>query len=413
MSIDDLPVVRRVREKGFKALDKKPKYGPDLDVEKMIERRKAREPPSAVKEVAGETASLVGLDPERALSQGYVQVNETILIGPVLKKLEKLGVIILPTGEALKRMDEARKRYWGLLDPEEDKFTGAIAAYWRGNGYFIYVPPGVKVKDPVYACLFIAEQGYPQILHNIVIVDDDAELHLITGCATAKNVTRALHLSATEMYVGKRAKLTFTMIHSWAPQVHVRPRTAVRVSDEGSYTNYYVVFSKLASIQQLPRVELGKGASYTGVSVAVGRGSSVYDLGSEAVLGREASAEIISRTVAWDEAKMISRAGIHAAAPQSRGHIECTSLKLSPNSTVKAVPELSSDAEDADLSHEAAIGRVAEEELEYLMTRGMSEDEALSMILKGFLSVETPQLPEKVRRMVEATIKLLAEKGGL
>ncbi len=413
LKLNSIAEVERARRRGFEALSKKPVYGPDLRVEELIEENLGVKPSGEAGSEAVETASRIGLDPQKALTRGYVQVDEAVLLSPVLKKLEETGVVVMPTGEALARKTEARRYYWRILDPGEDKFSGAIAYYWGGHGYFIYVPPGVRVEEPLYACLFIARQGYPQILHNIVVLGENSELHLITGCATARNVTRALHLSATEIYVGRGARLTYTMIHSWAPQVHVRPKTAIHLCEASSYTSYYVISSRIASIQMYPKAYVGSKASFTGVSIAVGRGSSYYDIGGSAEIDYGSSAEIISRMVAWDESVMISRARIHAKKPKSRGHIECTSLKLSPKSRVETIPELSSETEDSDLSHEAAIGMIAEEELEYLQSRGMSEDEALAMILKGFMSVENIELPVKIRRMIDATIKLLAEKGGL
>ncbi len=408
--LDELSVVKRARELGRKAIAKKPPYGPDIDVEKLIE-----EPPtgtSGVEEFEN-TASSIGLDPAAALKRGYVQVDETIILEPALRMLESHGVRVMTTGEALKRFELARKLYWSLISPDEDKYTGVVAAYWRGHGYFIYVPDGVRLREPIYACLFIARQGYPQILHNIVYVGDNAEVHLITGCATARRVTRALHISVTEIYVGRGSKLTYSMIHSWAPQVHVRPRSSVLVGRASSYTSYYIVFSSVASIQQYPRVRLEENATASTITIVAGRGSSIYDLGTEASLaGYNSSAKIVSRLVAWDEAKLVSRARIKALA-RGRGHIECSGLQLGERAVIETIPELYSEAPGADLTHEAAIGRIAEEELEYLMARGLSEDEALTMILHGFLAVEEPGLPLKVKKIIDATVRILAERRGM
>ncbi len=406
--LDEIPVVRWARERGRKALARPPRYGPDVDVSWVTGPGSLR---LGVEE--GRVREAVDLLGFGGVEPGFVQVDDSFMVGVVARILERYGATVMPTGEALLKLDLARELAWRLVDPGEDKFTGLVAAYWGGHGFFIYVPPGVRVREPVYACLFIARQGYPQLLHNIVYVGDGGELHLVTGCATAKTVTRALHVSVTEIYLGRGSKLTYTMIHSWGPQVHVRPRTGARLGEGASYTSYYLVFSTVASIQQYPTVHLARNAKYTSITVAVGRGGSIYDLGSRAILeGEDASAKMVSRLAAFDESQMISRARIEAHA-RGRGHIECSGLQLSPKASIETIPELYSAVEGAELSHEAAIGRVAEEELEYLMARGMSEEEAVTMVLQGFLAVEEPELPPKIRSMVEATTRLLAERRGL
>jgi len=149
------------------------------------------------------------------------------------KLLEKYGVIVLPTKEALLRKPFARELSWKLVGPTKDKYTAFAYLYGGEVGYFIYVPPGVKVPVPIYTCLSITSNNVVQTAHNIVYVDEGAEAHLVTGCAIPHGVKDGVHIGISEFYIAKNAKLTFTMLHAWAEGLHVRPRTVVKVEEGG------------------------------------------------------------------------------------------------------------------------------------------------------------------------------------
>ncbi|OYT25464.1 MAG: hypothetical protein B6V02_03670 [Thermoprotei archaeon ex4572_64] len=252
-----------------------------------------------------------------------------------------------------------------MIDVDTDKYTAAVELYGHGQGYFIYVPPKTKIPFPIYACLFIASKGRAQLLHNIVIVDDEAELHLITGCAVAYGVANSLHVGVTEFYIGKSAKLSFAMLHAWSKGVHVRPRTAVHVDDGGEFTSYYILYSDVASLQAYPKIVLRNNAKTYTASVIVGWGESSYDVGSKAILeGNSSRAEITSRLIGSGKCTITSRACI-----------------------------------------------LSEEELYYLMSRGFTEDEAKSLIVRGFMTVEVPGIPPQTRMAIENITKLIAQRA--
>lgn len=402
-----------LREKAIKALSKKAKYGPDISLEDyIIETHKPSISEKEVFEEISEPASRLGMSNKELIQASYIQVNELVLHRAVVEGLRKQGVIVMSTGEALRKLPWAREYYWKNVDVSQDKYTAAVELYGKGQGYFIYVPPGVKVKYPIYTCLLITDNRQAQLVHNIVIVDEGAELNLVTGCATGHKVKTALHIGVSEFYVKKNAKLSFAMIHAWGSGIHVRPRTSVRVWEGGEYISYYLIYSDVASIQQYPSVRLGRKAKLHAASIVVGSSNSMYDIGSEAVLeDEEASAEIISRVVAKDEAWVAARARIIAYHGNTRGHIECLGLPLSSKATIKALPELETHVEGAELTHEAAIGKIAEEEIEYLMSRGFTEDEARALILRGFLKVDMPGLPLTIRKMIDHVTHMLAERA--
>lgn len=395
-----------------KALAKKAPYGPDIKLEEYIHETKPEALREDILEEIKEPASRLGMSDKEISQAGYIQVNEAALYRVVLEGLRKQGVIIMTTGEALKKLPWVREYYWSNVRVGQDKYTAAVELYGKGQGYFIYVPPGVKIKHPIYTCLLITSNRQAQLVHNIVIVDEGAELNLITGCATAHRVKSALHIGVSEFYVKRNAKLSFTMIHAWGSGIHVRPRTGVKVWSGGEYISYYLIYSDVASIQQYPLVKLGENAKMYTASIVLSSNNSMYDIGSEAILEEKgARAEIVSRVVARDRAWVVARARIRAYHSDTRGHIECLGLPLSKEAVIKALPELESHAEGAELTHEAAIGKIAEEEIEYLMSRGFTEEEAQALILRGFLRVDVPGLPLTTRKIIDHVTRMLAGRA--
>ncbi len=319
----------------------------------------------------------------------------------------------------LTSLHRARKEYpwlkdleWTLVPPDKDQFTRE-AYEADADGYFLYVPKGVKVPTPVQACFFIKLGGYRQRTHNVIVVEEGAEAHITNGCAVAAYLDNGAHLGITEIFVGKDALLTYTMIHAWAPEVEVRPRTGVRVDAGGKYVSTYVSLKEAQLVQSAPRVELvGEGAVAELNSVIYAPEGSKYDVGGVVLLkAPETRAEILSRSVSAGGV-IRSPVAIEAHAPGTRGHITCDGLMLTEKGGIITVPGLTAYVQDTQLSHEAAVGRISDEELFYLMARGLSEEEATSLIVKGFVSLRVPGLPKVVQASIDQTVAMLAA-GGL
>ncbi|MEM4559398.1 MAG: SufD family Fe-S cluster assembly protein [Acidilobaceae archaeon] len=250
------------------------------------------------------------------------------------------------------------------------------------------------------------------LAHNVVYVDDGAEAHVVTGCTIPHGVKGGLHVGISEFYVGRDARLTFSMIHSWAEGLHVRPRTVAKVAEGGEYVSYYMIYSPVSSIQLFPRTILDMGAKPYAASVIAGRAHGNYDIGTKAQLeGTGSSAELVSRVVAFEDSKIYARGYIEGLAPESRGHIECLGLLASPNAEISSIPIVTSRNPQSILSHEAAIGIIAREELEYLESKGFTEDEAKSIIIRGFMNIEAPGLPDMVKAQVKRLIDHIARAG--
>ncbi|RKZ33192.1 hypothetical protein DRQ33_04660 [bacterium] len=248
-------------------------------------------------------------------------------------------------------------------------------------------------------------------MHNVIIIEDDVEFHIITGCAVASYANDGMHIGITELYIGKNATLSYTMIHDWAPGMVVRPRTGIQVEENGKFISNYISMRATKMTQMYPEARLiGENASARFTSLILSPDNSVYDLGARVYLSAaKSNAEIISRTIS-NGGDAIARGHIIAEAPGTRGHLECSGLFLTENGIIDAVPQLTAKLPDTDLSHEAAMGKIGEEKLEYLMARGLTRDQATQMIVRGFLDTGILGLPKQLQEEVQRNIELMEEE---
>uniref|UniRef100_A0A7C3YEF7 SufD family Fe-S cluster assembly protein n=1 Tax=Geoglobus ahangari TaxID=113653 RepID=A0A7C3YEF7_9EURY len=319
------------------------------------------------------------------------------------------GVEIMSIRDALKKYDWLKDYFWKAVDREKDDYTKEVAEDF--NGYFIRAKEGAKIQIPVEACLYLRTRGLKQKVHNIIIAEEGSELNVITGCTSHPGVVSGMHIGISEFFVKKDAKLTFTMIHSWESGIEVRPRTGIIVEDNGVFINNYVLMSPVKIVQAYPVAYLnGENSRAVFNSIIVGLENSYIDVGSRAVLnGEKSSAEIISRTISKG-GQIISRGNLTGNAPEVKGHLECRGLMLSEKGSILAIPELEARYPNIELSHEAAIGKIAEDEIFYLMARGFSRDEATAAIIRGFLDLEIKGIPPVLKTEIDKAISLVEKE---
>ncbi len=363
------------------------------------------------------------------LEEKLIQEKETLeRVGFTLEEKERSGSFILiddqdmvsnysdgltyySTKKAAEKLDGVKEKLWSIIEPNKDEYTRKAAGAPL-KGYFIHVEKGKKIEKPLQACFFIATARLFQSVHNLIVVEDGAQLHIINGCATASYVNAGMHIGITEIFVGKNAFLSYTMIHDWAEEVEVRPRTAVIVDEGGKFISNYITIKKSKITQTYPIAYIEKGASAQFASLIYAPENSLYDVGAKIVLnGEGSSGEIISRAISGG-GKIFSKGHLIGNAKGIKAHMSCDGLLLSDKGSITAIPELEANYPDVNMSHEAAVGKIAEEELEYLMARGFSPEEAKSLIIKGFLDPKILGLPSALEKEVEKTLTM-AEKGGL
>jgi len=393
-----------LRKRAEAALQKKGAYGEDLDLSRY--REGERDLPQASKldelsDAVQEAMLRSGVVPSEEGREGsMVVIDNTMVARSVMGE----GYELLDTREAMRRHAWLKDYSWKLVQPDADKYT-ASTYLSDATGYFIRALPGQHVKLPIQTCMLVGKERSAQMVHNIIVVEEGASLEVVTGCVSQRGVEAAIHMGISEFYVKKNAKLTFTMIHNWAEQVGVRPRTGILVEDGGAYVNNYIILKKVKTVQTFPTAQLvGKGSVAEFNTVAVAQPGAELDLGSRAVLsGPGSRAEIISRSITTG-GSVINRGTLVGNAPDIKAHLECRGLILGNHGVNIAIPELEARVPDVEMTHEASLGKIARDQVEYIMSRGLTEDEAVGMIVRGFLEVGIRNIPEELKAEIDKTI---------
>jgi Fe-S cluster assembly scaffold protein SufB len=395
-----------LRERAARVVNKKAALGPDVDLS-MFEmapvphKYLADEELCALPEEEQRHLVMSGLDlTERTRGGTYFQKDTTVIHCDSKQE----GIEVIPIRKALQEKEWIKDYYWKLVAVDTDKYTAAAELNLH-DGYVIRSLPGAKSIYPIQACLYLDKDSLQQNVHNIIIAEEDSELHIITGCATSPHLKKGAHVGISEFFVKKNAKLSFTMIHNWAEDMVVRPRSAASVEEGGLFINNYVCMKPVRTLQMYPVTHLvGDGAVARFYSIIVGSPGSEFDVGGRIFLKRPGTrAEIVARTIS-NGARIIARGHLIGEVPDIKAHLECKGLILK-GGIIQAIPELEGHAEGVEMSHEAAVGKIAQEEISYLMSRGLSSEEATSTIVRGFLNVDIPGLPPQLRAEIDRVIK--------
>ena len=342
-----------------------------------------------------------GVDPsQKGRSGTYLQMDHSVVHSKSLYP----GLEVMSTTEAIKKYEWVDNYFWKVVSVDADEFTKQVQQRPH-HGYFLRALPGVKVTYPLQACLFINAHNIIQNVHNIIIAEEGSDLQVITGCATASDVRRGLHIGVSEFYVKRGAKLTFTMIHNWAEDVSVRPRTAALVEEGGAFLSNYICLKPVKDLQMYPKAELvGRGAFARYNSILFAHPGAHLDVGSRVILkAKDAKAEVVARAVSAG-GDIIARGHLKGEVAGIKAHLECRGLMVAEKGLIHAIPELEGTVEGVDMSHEAAVGKIARDEIEYLMSRGLSQGAAQAAIVRGFLDTSIMGLPAALQKEVDAAI---------
>lgn len=396
----------QLKKKAQEAIHKSAVLGPDIPLEEFDNTDVSHKYLSDK-----ELLSIPEAEQERLIMSG-MDLTETDRGGTFFQKDSKVvhckskqeGIEVIPIRQALEKYDWIHDYYWKLASVDTDKYT-ATAELNLHDGYVIRALPGTKSIYPVQACLYIDKDGLQQIVHNIIIAEEDSELHIITGCSTSPHLKRGMHIGISEFFIKRNAKVSFTMIHNWAEDMMVRPRSAARVEEGGLFLNNYICMKPVKSLQMYPTTHLeGRNSVARFYSIIVGAPDSEYDIGGRVFLKQPGTrAEIIARTIS-NGGNIIARGHLIGQVPGVKAHLECKGLILN-GGKIHAIPELEGHADGVEMSHEAAVGKIAQEEILYLMSRGLTEDEAVSTIIQGFLNLDIPDLPPMLKAEIDRAIE--------
>lgn len=394
-----------IKDRAEEAKEKRAEFGPDISLEEytLDAPEYGTRPLEEITEVDRERLLNAGVDVTGAERSGsFIQVDSSVIHAAPTQE----GIEVQSTRAALDMYPWLEEYLWQLVRVDADKYTASAELNFQ-DGYFIRALPGAKSVFPVQACLYLKAASISQNVHNIVIAEEGSELHIITGCATDSPELSGLHIGVSEFYVKKNAKITFSMIHNWAENIAVRPRSGVRIGENGVFLNNYICLQPVNSLQLFPSAYLeGEGATARFNSVLMAGPGTHMDVGSRAVLSAPGTrCEMIARSITTG-GEIINRGLLVGEVEGVKAHLECKGMILKGGGRIYAIPELDGRVEGVEMSHEAAVGKIARAEVEYLMARGLSEDEAVATIVRGFMHVDIEGLPPILKEQIDSAVEL-------
>jgi Fe-S cluster assembly protein SufB len=312
--------------------------------------------------------------------------------------LEKQGIIFCDMDTALREYPELLKQYFGtVIPPGDNKFAALNSAVWSG-GSFIYVPPGVNCELPLQAYFRINSENAGQFERTLIIADEGAQVHYIEGCSApvyAKD-TDSLHSAVVELIAKPHSRITYTTIQNWSNNVYNLVTKRAR-AEEGAHVEW--IDGNIGSKRTIkyPSVYLmGPKASGEVLSVAYAGADQWQDTGAKMYhCAPETTSTIISKSISKDGGRTTYRGLVHVdpGAVKSKSFVRCDALLLDEDSISDTKPYMEVGERDASIGHEATVSKIGSEQLFYLMSRGLSEEQAMGMIVNGFIEPITRTLP--------------------
>ena len=337
------------------------------------------------------------------------QYESEVVYHNLRKDLADQGVLFLDTDSALKEQPEIFKKYFGkIIPPEDNKFSALNSAVWSG-GSFIYIPPGVKVDMPLQAYFRINAENIGQFERTLIIADEGSEVHYIEGCTAPVYSSESLHSAVVELVAHKDAKLRYTTIQNWSNDVY-NLVTKRAYAYEGATVEWIDgnIGSKLT--MKYPGIYLmGRKAYGETLSIAFAGKNQHQDTGAKMVhLAPDTTSKITSKSVSRANGRSTYRGllRVRKGATNVKSTVRCDALLLDDTSKTDTYPYMEINQEDATVTHEATVGKIGDEQIFYLMSRGFSEEEALSLIVNGFMEPFTKELPMEYAVELNRLIKL-------
>jgi len=383
-----------------------PNWGPDisdLNIDNIVTYVKPKTKMSAdweeVPEDIKNTFEKLGIpEAERKSLAGVgAQYDSELVYHNLQEEVAAKGVVYSDIESALHGPygEMIEKHFMKLVPPTDHKFAALHGAVWSG-GSFVYVPKGVNVEIPLQSYFRLNAPGAGQFEHTLIIVDEGAELHFIEGCSAPKYNVANLHAGCVELFVGKNAKLRYSTIENWSKNMYNLNTKRARVEENGIME--WVSGSFGSHISYLYPMTILKGdnarAEFTGVTFA-GAGQNL-DTGAKMVhIGKDTSSYINTRSISKSGGISTYRSAvvIQNQAKNAKSAVSCQSLMLDDQSRSDTVPAIDVRTNQADVGHEAKIGRISDEAVFYLMSRGIPEEEAKSLIVSGFADSVSKELP--------------------
>ncbi len=340
------------------------------------------------------------------------QFESEVVYGSLQEDLGNKGVIFTDTDTAVREHPELLREYFGkVIPPHDNKFAALNSAVWSG-GSFIYVPPGVKIDFPLQAYFRINAESMGQFERTLIIVDEGAEVHYVEGCTAPMYTTESLHSAVVEVIVKKNGRCRYTTIQNWANNIYnLVTKRAMAYQDSLMEWIDGNLGSRLT--MKYPAVYMMEpGARGEILSIAFSSKGQHQDAGAKLVhVAPNTSGRIISKSISKNGGRSSYRGlcKVEDGAVGSKSSVVCDALILDPKSRSDTYPYIEVEEQDVQIEHEASVSRIGEEQLFYLMSRGLSEAEASSMIVSGFIEPLVKELPMEYAVEMNRLIELQME----
>ena len=395
-----------------------PTFGPDLSSVNFDEyiyyiksSEKVEKDWNSVPKAIKETFDKLGIPEaeQKYLAGVSTQFESEVVYHNTIKELENQGVLFCDTDTAVKLYPEIVKEYFAKVVPYTDNMFAALnTAVWSG-GSFIYVPKGVKLEKPLQSYFRINTELMGQFERTLIVVDDDASVHYVEGCTAPQYSAYSLHAAVVEIYVNKNAYCRYSTVQNWSNNIInlVTKRTLVK---EGGHMEWIDGNIGSSINMKYPACILaGERAKGTTVSIAFAGTDQIQDTGAKMIhLAPNTTSQIISKSICRGGGKVNYRGLVKIAnkAENSKSHVECDTIIIDDISTSDTIPTNIVENDSSYIEHEATVSKVNEEQLFYLMSRGLTEQEATEMIVMGFIEPFAKELPMEYAVELNQLIKL-------
>ncbi len=408
------------RLKAFAAFQKMPiqKWGPDvsnIDFDEYTYYIKPSEKGEKnwddVPETIKNTFDKLGIPEAEAkyLSGVTTQYESEAVYHNMLDEVKEKGIIFLDTDSALREYPELFQKYFGTLVPYTDnKFAALNSCVWSG-GSFIYIPKGVKLDKPLQSYFRINSQSMGQFERTMIIVDEGAEVHYVEGCTAPTYSKDSLHAAVVEIFVGKHAKCRYSTVQNWSGNILNLVTKRAHVDEYGVMEWIDGNIGSHVTMKYPACILAGEGARGMTISIAVAGSHQIQDAGAKMIhLAPHTSSNIISKSVSRNGGEVNYRGLIHHGpnAHFAKSKVECDTLILDSYSRSDTVPTNITRNQTSQIEHEATVSNISEEQLFYLMSRGLTKGQATEMIVMGFLEPFTRELPMEYAVELNQLLKL-------
>ncbi len=351
----------------------------------------------------------------RFLSGLSAQFESEVVYARLKERLAERGVVMMPMDEAVKRYPDLVKRYFmRVFPPSDHKFAALHAALWSG-GVFVYVPPGVRVEEPIEAFFLIGSELLAQFEHTLVVADKGSYIHFIEGCAAPMYRRYSFHDGAVEIYAAEGSHVRFTTVQNWSRNI-INFNNKRAIAEGGARVEWVEVsIGSRVSYVYPSTILRGPGSSSTSTLISIANGPYIKDGGSKMIhAAPDTRSRVVSKSISANGGIGVYRGLVRVlrGARGARAHTQCDSLILDKASKAYTYPHVQVDEETAVVTHEATAGRIGEKQLFYLMSRGLSEDEAKSLVVLGFLEEAVKNLPFEFVAILNKVIQLEFSRRG-